>query len=89
MEFELYFLEPIRDIGAIDATDKNFPAVCMVGRCIFGAIRRVKRRGFRADDCSAASVTTNFVADDGGRSLAYEKGGEFGRPTRISAVSVW
>jgi hypothetical protein len=50
VEFELYFLEPVGYIRAIDAADEDFPAVCMVGRGVFGTTCWVERRGFRAVD---------------------------------------
>lgn len=51
VQFELYSLEPVGYIGAIDTTHKDFPTVCMVGRGVFRTVGGVKWCGFRADDC--------------------------------------
>jgi hypothetical protein len=56
MEFELYFLEPVGYIGAVDTANKDFPTVCMVGGGILGTVCGTKRRGFRANDCYPMSV---------------------------------
>jgi hypothetical protein len=46
VQLELDLLEPVRYVFVVDATDKDLPGVCMVGRYVLGSVGRIEWNRF-------------------------------------------
>jgi hypothetical protein len=65
VELELHFFEPVGYVFIIDAANKDFPGVCMIGWRIFRSVCGVEWDCFGAVDEGTvnldALITVNFV----------------------------